>query len=258
MALLDHRAILCGEACLRNVRPRRVRVAVVTDPILGGRSRRSGRTAATTRRIQRTSELKDRLLEGERRLPAFRCRLVHRRVGQLEVGAIALAPRPSTHAPPSSRRIERDRPRPGDRTAWPAWRRAVHDADIVASPFRPWWMLRTHGGAVSGQGHDAAPRSRRLLNGASLGRPHPRQPRRPPQRSRTSSAIGRRAVPGAERGCCAASVGWPREMIVRTNAGAVRPRNAATLGREVSGAQPIAAPRPSAPAATRIRSAARP
>jgi hypothetical protein len=45
-----------------------------------------------------------------------------------------------------------------------------------------------------------------------------------PQRSRTSSVRGRRAVPGAERGWRARSDGWPSEMIVRTNWGAVRPR----------------------------------
>jgi hypothetical protein len=66
----------------------------------------------------------------------------------------------------------------------------------------------------------------------------------PPHRSRTRSLRGRLAIPGADFGCLAVSVGWPREMIVRTNAGGVRPRNWAISGRTDSIAHPIPAPSP--------------
>jgi hypothetical protein len=57
MTLVDYHSILRGEAGLRNVRPRRIRMPVVPDAVLGGWCRRSGLTTPTTRRIEWTPEL---------------------------------------------------------------------------------------------------------------------------------------------------------------------------------------------------------
>jgi hypothetical protein len=131
-ALLDHRAILSGETCLRNVRPRRVRVAVVTDTILGGRGCGWFRTGD---RFPVESSGRPNSRTGFSRGSAA-CLVFE---GGASAGVLVssrstpslLRPRPWTHGPPTSRHVEVTYSPPCDRTAWTARHGAAHDADIV-------------------------------------------------------------------------------------------------------------------------------
>lgn len=117
------------------------------------------------------------------------------------------------------------------------------NVERVAADLFAWQLLVGHGKPLAS---DAVAVARRAAHS------------RGQRSSNTRSSAGRRALPGADFGRFAASLGCPMATIVRTSRSAGRPRTSEATGRTSERIQAMPAARSSIPAAMSSRSAARP